>query len=98
METYIGFKKLAAEKGPALAAYIGRKKYGAKGMHDSKSEHKKEDASGHITKEDLNGSRYANNEHENQINRDSDHYVPLFHSIMRAKGYKKDSSRQSALM
>ncbi len=50
-EKYIGFSKLAAKVGPRVAAIIGRKKYGAKGMHDSKSEHKKEDAAMH--KEDV---------------------------------------------
>ena len=29
-KAYIGFKKLAAKKGPKLAAFIGRKKYGVK--------------------------------------------------------------------
>lgn len=32
---YVGFKKLAAQKGPALAAFIGRKKYGKKKFQES---------------------------------------------------------------
>ena len=30
--TYVGFKKLAKKTSPAIAAAIGRKKYGKKGM------------------------------------------------------------------
>ena len=30
--TYVGFKALAEKTSPAIAAAIGRKKYGAKGM------------------------------------------------------------------
>ena len=42
-EKYIGFDKLSAKLGPRLAGWIGRKKYGNKGMTDSKAEHKAED-------------------------------------------------------
>ena len=38
---YVGFKKLAAETSPAIAASIGRKKYGKKKFDKAASEGKK---------------------------------------------------------
>lgn len=41
LHKYMGFKKLAAETSPALAAYIGRKKYGKKKFQDAAAKGKK---------------------------------------------------------
>ena len=38
---YMGFKKLAAQKGPALAAFIGRQKYGKSKFQHAAAEGKK---------------------------------------------------------
>ena len=58
-EKYIGFEKLAGKVGPRLAAFIGRKKYGAKGMTDSKAKHKAEDKKMHEESIPFDGSRPA---------------------------------------